>query len=103
MGVFGVGLAASAAWAMSRKRLAARWALGGGLLGSALGMGLFALARAPLPMGGAALWTGLCVGPLLAASETEMQEAAGERRRPAGSYAPPGRRRRSWSARRCWR
>jgi hypothetical protein len=81
MGVFGVGLAASATWAMSRRRLSARWALGGGLLGTALGLALFALARAPLLMGAAALWTGLCVGPLLAASETEMQEAAGERRR----------------------
>ena len=81
MGVFGVGLAASAAWAMSRRRLGARWALGGGLAGTALGLAGFALARAPWAMGAAALWTGLCVGPLLAASETELQEAAGERRR----------------------
>jgi MFS-type transporter involved in bile tolerance (Atg22 family) len=66
---------------MRRRRLSARGALGGGLVGTALGLAGFALARDPWAMGAAALWTGLCVGPLLAASETEMQEAAGERRR----------------------
>jgi len=79
--LFGGGLAASAGWAMSRRTLSPRWALGGGLLGAGVGLGLFAATHAFWIMATAATWTGLCVGPLLASAETELQQAAGERRR----------------------
>jgi MFS family permease len=81
IGVFAAGLALSVGWAMTRRRVAARPALSGGLFGAALGLALFAATRSSAVLAGGALWTGLCVGPLLAASETELQEAAGERRR----------------------
>src|SRR5262249_59745557 len=74
-------LAVSAGWAMTRRDISSRWALGGGLLGAAIGLAAFAASQTFWLMAGAALWTGLCVGPLLACAETELQRAAGPRRR----------------------
>jgi hypothetical protein len=79
--IFATGLAAGAGWAMTRRAISSRLALGGGLLGAALGLAAFAATRSFWLMAGAGLWTGLCVGPLLACAETELQRAAGERRR----------------------
>jgi len=81
MAVFASGLALSAGWAMTRRDISSRWALGGGLLGAALGLAGFAVAQTFWLMAAAGLWTGLCVGPLLACAETELQRAAGPRRR----------------------
>jgi MFS family permease len=81
MAVFASGLAVSAGWAMTRRDISSRWALGGGLLGAALGLAAFAAAHTFWLMAAGGLWTGLCVGPLLACAETELQRAAGERRR----------------------
>ncbi|HKA24868.1 MAG TPA: MFS transporter [Candidatus Eisenbacteria bacterium] len=81
MAVFAGGLALSAGWAMTRRDISSRWALGGGLLGAAIGLAAFAASQTFWLMAGAALWTGLCVGPLLACAETELQRAAGPRRR----------------------
>jgi predicted MFS family arabinose efflux permease len=81
MAVFASGLAVSAGWAMTRRDISSRWALGGGLLGAAVGLAGFAAAPTFWPMAAAGLWTGVCIGPLLACAETELQRAAGERRR----------------------
>jgi hypothetical protein len=81
MAVFASGLALSAGWAMTRRDISSPWALGGGLVGAGLGLAGFAVAQTFWLMAAAGLWTGLCVGPLLACAETELQRAAGERRR----------------------
>lgn len=81
MAIFGLGLAASTAWAMTRRDLHPRLALGGSLVGAGAGLAMFAATRALPGMAAAALWTGVCVGPLLASAETELQRAAGPRRR----------------------
>lgn len=81
MALFATGLAASAGWAMTRRDISSRLALGGGLMGAAIGLAAFAATRQFWIMAAAGLWTGACVGPLLACAETELQRAAGPRRR----------------------
>jgi predicted MFS family arabinose efflux permease len=77
----GVGVAASSLWAMRRREIPRAAALGGGLIGAAAGLVLFALTESLSLHCAAAFLAGLAAGPLIASSETELQNASGERRR----------------------
>jgi hypothetical protein len=76
-----VGVAASSLWAMRRREIPRAAALGGGLIGAAAGLVLFALTESLSLHCAAAFLAGLATGPLIASSETELQNASGERRR----------------------
>jgi MFS family permease len=81
LAALGVGVALSSLWAMRHREFPAVPALGGGLIGVAVGLGLFAASGDLWHLCAAAFIAGLASGPLIASSETELQRASGERRR----------------------
>jgi predicted MFS family arabinose efflux permease len=77
----GAGVAASSLWAMRHRGIRPAIALGGGLMGAAVALALFATASELWLLCVAAGLAGLASGPLISSSETELQHASGERRR----------------------
>lgn len=81
LGALGVGVALSSLWAMRHREMSPAAALGGGLMGAAVGLALLAVGTELWLLCTSAFIAGIASGPLIASSETELQRASGERRR----------------------